>query len=318
MLTTIFPREVSRFQRLRGSKKIVERSKLLVEKYPKLSRKMSVDALIAAHTLLGAAFNPKKNCYSAEQLESMWWEIYHDYQLRRNEKRLAAERDSALILATFSDRMNPLLTGKKRPDYLHKELAELGLYSMEMLERFIDESPRRVDGYRGLIERIGNICYERSNAEDILPMLQNSLDIVKKMDLSNDEKVGSQLYIMHSSIHRAEKIISVLGEQKIFENTDIEDLRKTIITIYINRGIITMDGASDLNRACMVIESFEILDDELIRSIREKTMDVGTDILHKIVDVHMRLSDTLQMKKGAEILSCLVKEIKKATTSLKR
>jgi len=318
MLTTMFPIEVSKFQKLKGSKKIVERSKLLVEKYPKMSRRMGVDAYIALHLLFGAAISEsQRKRYTQEDLGHLSWEIHHDREIRKNERRLYAERDCALILSALADKMNPVITATEKPGYIHHGLAELGIESLEVLERFIDVQPRRADGYRGMIEKIGLICESMGYPEDVLPMLRNSIDAVGKINLDNDEDVSSKLFIIHSSLHRAGKIMSVLKKRKIFETQEGE-LRESIIALYIKRGLISMDGVCTYQRACLVMDSFEILDNELIGNIKEKTEGVSENILHSIVEAHMKLSDALKINRGAELINSIISEIKNATISLKR
>lgn len=319
MLTTMFPREVSRFGRLKGGEKLINRSKLLVERYPQRKRGIGVDAFIASHLLLRALLNQKeRRKYSYEEIQSLSWEIEHDKEIRKNERRLIAERDSALILASIGDKMNPLLTGKEKPDYLHSELLETGITSLDVLERFIDEVPRRADGYRGLIERIGNMCHACGYAEDVLPMLHNSIEIFRKMEFDSPDNVGCQLYMMHMSLHKAEKIMNMLKSRKLFENPEFNNLRHTIIILYIKRGAITTEGKCDLIKIDSVVESFELFDNELIKMLREKAGNLGDGLVDRIVDAHDRLSDTLKTKRGGELIESVIREIRNATSSLKK
>ncbi len=319
MLTTMFPREVSRFGRLKGGEKLINRSKLLVERYPHRKRGIGVDAIIAKHLLLGAGLNGKeRRKYSAEDIQRFLWEIEHDKEIRKNERRLIAERDSALILASIGDKMNPLLTGKEKPDYLHSELLETGIASLDVLERFVDEAPRRADGYRGIIERIGDMCHACGHAEDVLPMLNNSIEVFRKMEFDSPDNVGCQLYMMHMSLQKAEKIMNMFKNKKLFENPEFNDLRHTIIVLYIKRGAMTTEGKCDLVKVDSVVESFELFDNELIKTLREKAENFGEGLVDRIVEAHNRLSNTLKTKRGGELIESVIEDIKIATSSLKK
>ena len=92
------PLEIARLDRLKGSEALRKRAECLIEKYPRMKRKLSVDAMISAHLLLAAALNERvRKQYTIEGLEKLSWDVHTDNQLRINEKRRIAERGSAAI-----------------------------------------------------------------------------------------------------------------------------------------------------------------------------------------------------------------------------
>lgn len=313
----IFSEQLASVRKLKGGERLAERSKVLVEKYPRVSRGMSVDAAIASHKLLKIALNPKeRKKYTIKQINEIAHEIYIDQQLCKNERRKIAERDAALILATINEKMNPLLTGQNNPEHIHHELVELGITSLDILERFVDEIPRRADGYRGLIERIGKICYENGYGDDVMPMLNSSLEIIGNMRLQNDENVGAQLYVMHSSLERTKSIISTLHSKKTFETPGVRELRETVITVYIKRGIVTADNF-DLTKASSVLKSFELLDDELKDALKDRRETITGNILEQIIEANNRISE-IWREKNPEIITNIVTKIKSTISALKK
>ena len=319
MHTTVFPTEISRIGKLRGAEKLVNRSMCLVEKYPKLNGKRSVDAVIATHLLIGALLNEReRKKYTLEDLNGLSWEIEYDKEKRKNQRRVIAERESGLILETLREKLNPLLIGEKKPRQMHAELVEMGITSIDLLENFVDHVPGKADGYRGLIERIGNICQESGCSEDILPMLENSLETVKGINLESADNVGSQLYMMHMSLYRADRILDAINNRNLFENSDIKNVRQIILALYIKRGIITTEGRCDLYKAHSILQSFDILDNELISTVKEKAEDVGDHILYRIIEAHDRLSKTLKEKRGGELIEGIINDIRQATNPVKK
>jgi len=205
-----------------------------------------------------------------------------------NKKIWLAKDNGEVLLSVYARQLNPVVS-KNVPGRFSPELAGSAVRALDLLETFINHAPESIEAYMGVIESVGQICHAKKYRENIMPILDKALEIVKGLRLDDDAFLGTRLYLLSSSIGSTASVISRLNEYeingvgnskvvRIYEKVGDEIVRthpdrEELIRIYLQRGITAMGRRRNYDSANEILRIFSEIDSDIADLINEDEMD---------------------------------------------
>lgn len=219
---------------------------------------------------------------------------------RNNTRQMIAGTKGAVLLSVFNERLNPVMGGNENE--FNPELAKRALRSFEMFERLLDNMPKLLNDYVEVFEKVSAM---KRNAyyENILPMLDKTLDIVESWNTSGYpkealERIETKLAVLERSVSSCISMIDFFNKQHIYEkNGGIPKMhppRERLIEVYLNRVLIAMGNYHEADFADFTADSFGQIDLrmrmelESIENVKERT-----EYANEVVGLNMEIAKLL-------------------------
>ncbi len=199
-----------------------------------------------------------------------------------------AKDNGEVLLSIYARQLNPTVN-KNAPDRFNPKLAESAVRALDLLEIFINRAPESVEAYMNVVESVGQICHAKKYRENIMPILNNSLEIIRGLRFDDEAFLDTRLYLLSSSIGSSASIISRLNEYgingvgnsnvvRIYEKVGDEIIhtnpgREELIRIYLKRGVTAMGRRRNHDSANEILHIFDEIDSDIVDLIEDDEMD---------------------------------------------
>jgi|GEM_PF-2804324 len=242
----------------------------------------------------------------SEALLNRYKSLIENSRKGKNGKEPLAESSGGNIVIIFTS-LNYTINWENT-NVLDTNLSELGVRSLDILERVISECPENIDDYVNVFETIGTIYRNREYSENVIPLLETSISIISGWKNIEPEDMETKLRVLSRSVQSCIGMISKLNKHGISEKLDdnvfrMYPSRKYLIQLYLNRELTALGSSFSDETENLVLSLFSKIDDNIKDFITEnypKKQMFNTHPPH--VGRHIRMSRKIALLIGKDRL----------------
>ena len=235
-------------------------------------------------------------------------------------RRELAEKKSPRIIEAFEKKINPVIVGKREDNVFDSRVAESTVRALGMFEKILKRYPRKdiTGDYVGTVvamEETTVHSYIKNDEEtgttemrlqrgSILSVIENSLDIMEKWKLTNEESTMAKLKMLDWSIACTARVVLLLDGNGI-PDLDVNGIkrlhpsRNELVMEYLKRGLLPLgeNGFEDFRIIRSYYESgmvSESVDSAVRKMIESHKKDM--EVTRLVIDMNKRVSEIISKR----------------------